>query len=59
VVRSHNLLVRPYAREVWQGIQYEHDIHLRRKSFISPRTWVMELLDRGSDVQITTAITAM
>jgi hypothetical protein len=56
---EHALLLCPYAREVWQGIQSEHDIHLRMKSFISPRTWVMEFLDRGSDVQITAAITAM
>jgi hypothetical protein len=47
---KHALLFCQYAREVWQGVKAEHEIQLQRKSFTSPRTWVLNLLDRGSDV---------
>jgi hypothetical protein len=56
---DHALLSCQYANEVWQGIKPEHEIHLRRNSFISPRTWVLEFVERSSDVQITTAAVAV
>jgi hypothetical protein len=56
---EHSLLFCQYATEVWQSIKTEHDIHLRKNSFISPQTWVLELLDRCSDVQVTTADVAL
>jgi hypothetical protein len=50
---QHALLSYQLANE---GVKSEHDVHLRRGSFISPRTWVLDFLDRNS-IQISTAAT--
>jgi ribonuclease HI len=56
---EHALLFCQYASEVWHGVKSEHDIHLQKNSSISPRTWVLELFPRGSEIQITTAAVTM
>jgi hypothetical protein len=42
--------------EVCQDVKSEHEIHLQRSSFHSSVTSVIDLLNRGPDVQISTSI---
>jgi ribonuclease HI len=50
---EHAMLFCPYAREVWSDVKKDFDIHLNRKFFTSPKTWLMEFLSKCGQLQAT------
>jgi hypothetical protein len=48
-----------FAGEVWKEIKTEFNIHLKRRGFVSARTWVLDFFDRCSDVEATVVMVVL
>jgi ribonuclease HI len=46
---EHVLLFCQYAREVWEEIKLVYRVHLKKKLFTCPRTWLHDFLSRTTD----------
>jgi hypothetical protein len=48
-----------FANEVWEAVREEHHVNLCCKQFTSPRIWVLDLMERCSDIQATMACVSL
>jgi hypothetical protein len=50
---EHAMLFCPFAREVWADVKKAFDIHLNRKFFTSPKTWLLDFMSKCNGIQST------
>jgi hypothetical protein len=56
---EHALLFCQFAGEVWKEIKTEFNVHLKRRGFVSARTWVLDFFNRCSDVEATVVMVVL